>query len=161
MIISPLSISCYAKPSMAECVECRANAIAVFRTGSWSKPVCRDHADRFCKLEPDHWTKLSGCVNCGLTVYLARTVGPGMMGAERYAQWITRPVCSHSCNLQARLAERKAARLQARSGRKCAVCNKPFIAKRSDQKTCSNRCRQALHRRSKPSTAHRPISPPW
>jgi hypothetical protein len=133
---------------MTTCVECKAEAIAVLRTGSWSKPVCRDHVRRFCEFD-DRWKKLSGCVNCGLTVYLARTVGPGMMGAEHYAQWIAQPVCSRLCKIQARLTERKAARRQARSDRKCASCNKPFTATRSDQKTCSNSCRQALHRRSK------------
>jgi hypothetical protein len=31
--------------------------------------------------------------------------------------------------------------------KKCAVCGRSFLAARSDAKTCSGRCRVALHRR--------------
>jgi hypothetical protein len=33
--------------------------------------------------------------------------------------------------------------------RKCRACKRPFIPKRADARTCSNRCRQTLHRRNR------------
>jgi predicted nucleic acid-binding Zn ribbon protein len=35
-----------------------------------------------------------------------------------------------------------------RRARRCPACKKSFIPKRADARTCSNKCRQALHRRN-------------
>lgn len=52
---------------------------------------------------------------------------------------------------------------------RCEVCGDGFEAKRTDARTCSNKCRQTLHRRQHPRQApqrrcascERPIPPLW
>jgi predicted nucleic acid-binding Zn ribbon protein len=61
-------------------------------------------------------------------------------------------ICSERCE-----AERKKARRRVRQiPRPCIACGKDFIPTRSDAKTCSDRCRQRLHRgRSSPDAVTR------
>jgi hypothetical protein len=47
---------------------------------------------------------------------------------------------------RARAAAAKAKRHANRSAMACASCGKIFIPARTDAKTCSNKCRQRMHR---------------
>ncbi len=55
---------------------------------------------------------------------------------------------SLSADYEAEIASLKAQLAAAPRGfsRTCAACGKPFVASRPDAKTCSVRCRVALHR---------------
>jgi predicted nucleic acid-binding Zn ribbon protein len=141
-----------------KCVDCKAKAEVAFRTGSRSSPRCKECARNFLRAEPKgEWVKTKPCRNCGTPLYVVRWIdeiartkkghqssyhGKNYGDPDRYTG------CSRRCNDEWRLQQRKAIRLKARSGRKCAVCHKPFKSTRSDQKTCSNACRQQLYRNS-------------
>ena len=81
------------------------------------------------------------CAGCGRIIrwsYAARPTSRENAGSY----------CSAACQYEAS----KAARRVKPSQRKCKVCGKTFTPKRSDAKTCTDRCRQALRRRKrKPS----------
>jgi len=82
------------------------------------------------------------CLGCGrpLRVDHPRRYSRGLHLSEQ--------VCCRDC---ARVTSNQRNRLRRRVEHakvKCAICKKPFIQKRSDAKTCSNRCRQKMFRRS-------------
>jgi predicted nucleic acid-binding Zn ribbon protein len=52
-------------------------------------------------------------------------------------------VCSYRCRSERENAKRRVGPYEPRA---CAVCGEPFTPKRSDAKTCSDRCRQKLRR---------------
>jgi predicted nucleic acid-binding Zn ribbon protein len=121
-----------------QCHLCPSPVTAAFRTGSYTKFLCEPCAKK-------EWAGssmyLGACVHCSIPVYS----NPG------YAYYITKVepkpvVCSSSCNKAARLKRRKDARSLARTARACLVCGQQFVPTRTDAKTCSNKCRQAVFR---------------
>jgi hypothetical protein len=119
-----------------ECKLCPSPVTAAFRTGSYTKFLCEPCAKK-------EWTSiyLGACVHCSIPVY----------SNQGYAHYVTKVVpspivCSSSCNKAARLKRRKDARSLHRTARACLACGQQFVPTRTDAKTCSNRCRQAVFR---------------
>jgi hypothetical protein len=77
------------------------------------------------------------CASCGR---------PMRVRLKRWHPYLAEQVCCSDC-------ARKLANARARTRRRvqheqevCEACGKSFVPKRSDAKTCSNACRQRLHR---------------
>jgi hypothetical protein len=81
---------------------------------------------------------LPRCADCqeiiDATIGAERRARSAELRRERVARWVEK-------RSEARRAARK-----AREPVACAVCGSPIEAVRSTRKTCSDRCRQALHR---------------
>ncbi len=65
--------------------------------------------------------------------------------------WRSPHLCSPECVVE----RQNAARRVIPTEKSCEVCGEKFTPKRSDAKTCSDRCRQALRRRKRQATAAR------
>jgi hypothetical protein len=61
---------------------------------------------------------------------------------------------------RAKNGQKGTSRRNSYRARKCRVCKRLFIPKRADARTCSNRCRQTLHRRHRRFDALFPKSSP-
>jgi hypothetical protein len=66
------------------------------------------------------------------------------MAAEALAMTASIPVTRE----RAKTRRKGTPRHNGKRPRKCRACKRPFIPKRADARTCSNKCRQALHRRN-------------
>jgi hypothetical protein len=76
---------------------------------------------------------LHACPTCARPMYFSRH--------------IDRPVpCSYQCSYRHKIAKQLEHRRVQPNEKICARCQKSFVPKRDDAVTCSNRCRQALHR---------------
>jgi hypothetical protein len=121
-----------------QCHLCPSPVTAAFRTGSYTKFLCEPCAKKEWDGSAIH---LGACVHCSISVY----------SSQGYAHYVTKVdpspiVCSSSCNKAARLKRRKDARSLTRTARACLACGKQFVPTRTDAKTCSNKCRQAVFR---------------
>jgi hypothetical protein len=87
--------------------------------------------DRYVWSEPT----LCCCQSCGCEFY---RVG----GSGRYCS----DLCAEASWRASRAVRAKAARAAGRADSRCAHCNEPITAQRSDSKFCSMRCRVAAHR---------------
>jgi hypothetical protein len=90
-----------------------------------------------------HWHR-TRCLNCGRPIRLHSW----RWYLERWSPSLNAQTCCADCE---RLAKNRRNRLRRRVEhvpRTCAnpACGKTFIPGRDDAVTCSNRCRQALHR---------------
>jgi RNase P subunit RPR2 len=64
-----------------------------------------------------------------------------------FSRYTDRPVpCSYQCAYRHKIAKQLEHRRVQPTEKICARCQKSFVPKRADAVTCSNRCRQALHR---------------
>jgi hypothetical protein len=97
------------------------------------KPWPWSYADH---LEYEGWRRFR-CQWCGRPVRVARTI-----------RWVTSPTCCEDCERLDRNRRNKERRRVTRRPLACEVCGREFIPTRADAKTCSNKCRQALHRRN-------------
>jgi hypothetical protein len=121
------------------CHLCSSPVTAALRTGSYTKFLCQHHAEQESSMWVGGGASLGACVHCGISVYV---------GGYHLTYTPDPIVCSHSCNKAARLKRRKDACALSRKERPCAACGQQFVPTRSDAKTCSNKCRQALFRKT-------------
>jgi hypothetical protein len=56
------------------------------------------------------------------------------------------PTCCDVCQRADRLQRNKLRRRVEHAPINCIVCDHEFVPKRADAQTCSNKCRQTLHR---------------
>ena len=66
---------------------------------------------------------------------------PGAYGGPRFPR-----VCSWACAYMVKLARSKVVRRVERFTEICDGCDERFVPKRSDARTCGNRCRQRVFR---------------
>jgi predicted nucleic acid-binding Zn ribbon protein len=78
--------------------------------------------------------KRTRCRHCGRPLRIANSNPPAS------------PTCCETCQRLDRNTRNKLRRRVEHEPITCIVCEQEFIPKRSDAKTCSNKCRQALHR---------------
>jgi hypothetical protein len=88
---------------------------------------------------PDKRRTASHCEECGGTIF------------QQHSEWVRlRPlrVCSQACLYARELKRQKAARAARgrQETRTCQYCGQEFRTFRADARTCSTRCRVALHR---------------
>lgn len=81
-----------------------------------------------------HWRETK-CLGCGRTLFQLR---------DYHQVWF----CSRACTLKAQTRRQKELRQARRPVLHCEICGREFEAVRSDAKTCGNRCRIALYRKS-------------
>jgi hypothetical protein len=113
--------------------------------------------------ERDWWHLHGSCAICGIPVYANANMAPAEWEYLREGFDLL-PYCSEQCR-RALISQRaKAARAAKRKERPCEACGRLFVPTRSDAKTCSNRCRQAAHRKRESAlstaagTVARPLS---
>jgi hypothetical protein len=70
------------------------------------------------------------------------------LNCKRLIRTHGRRTCCEDCHRLARNRQNAVRRRVEHEPVRCAVCRQPFAPKRADAITCSNRCRQALHRRT-------------
>jgi hypothetical protein len=120
----------------------RGRAAVSIRTGTTTKLMCQQCADRFLAYEPEgRWSAIGPCPICGTKTYISRSI-------ELNDRKHNPVMCTSACNRRHHLNLALEKRHAARQPRKCAAknCEKTFLPVRSDQNACSNKCRQKLHR---------------
>ena len=98
-------------------------------------PVCLD-----CTLSDDIEQRTQGlrrCKGCGRVMRHF----PSADGGPRFPR-----VCSWACAYMVKLARSKVVRRVERFTEICDGCGERFVPKRSDARTCGNRCRQRVFR---------------
>ena len=98
--------------------------------------VCLD-----CTLSDDieqRTQRLRRCKGCGRVMRHFPSADGGLLRFPR--------VCSWACAYMVKLARSKVLRRVERSTEICDGCGERFVPKRSDARTCGNRCRQRLFR---------------
>jgi hypothetical protein len=99
-------------------------------------PVCLD-----CTLSDDieqRTQRLRRCKGCGRVMRHFPSADGGLLRFPR--------VCSWACAYMVKLACSKVVRRVERFTEICDGCGERFVPKRSDARTCSNRCRQRVFR---------------
>jgi hypothetical protein len=99
-------------------------------------PVCLDCTLTDDGMEHRH-QQLRRCKGCGRVMRHF----PSAYGGPRFPR-----VCSWACAYMVKLARSKVLRRVERSTEICDGCGERFVPKRSDARTCGNRCRQRLFR---------------
>src|SRR5262249_25673172 len=82
--------------------------------------------------ETPRWHR-TRCLNCSRSIRI-------------YGYSLNARTCCEDCRRAVRLERNKIRRRVGPRERQCARCGELFISKRTDALTCSNKCRQALHR---------------
>lgn len=108
--------------------------------GYWQAPVCEGCAGPLARL-PYRYTPPSPCHGCGR--------GVAYRLPSRPRRWV---LCSERCAWTAR-NRRRSDRLAMSRAKRCAACEREFMAPRSDAVTCSAACRQKAYRRRKGEAA--------
>jgi len=105
-------------------------------------------------LDTDHPTYLSGgyiarvrCLTCNRRMRIKRSSND-FRPLSRNAQ-----CCCDDCRREMRNEPNRVRRRVKHKSVMCRMCGNFFMPKRADAVTCSNRCRQALHRRARLSLA--------
>jgi hypothetical protein len=122
-----------------------------WESAKWGRSVRRSAADE-ARWERAWWHLFGSCAICAVPVYGNANMAPAEW---EYLQegFDLLPYCSEQCR-RALISQRaKAARAAKRSERPCDACGRLFMPTRADAKTCSNRCRQAAHRKHKRGAA--------
>ena len=100
-----------------------------------------------CWLDLDDWRRrrlreIIRCLGCGRPMRPWFRYG-SQRGAKGRREWLT---CCAACFAKVEREHDRERRRVHHRPTVCSVCEQEFTPTRSDQVTCSNRCRQKLHR---------------
>jgi hypothetical protein len=132
-------------PMIPCCYECKrpfaaGEPVYRLRRHDWSQGRLNPNLCETCagSVPPDKRRTASHCEECGRTIF------------QQHSEWVRlRPlvVCTNACLFTRLARQQKAARAERRyKTRGCQYCGRQFVAVRADARTCSTRCRVALHR---------------